>query len=187
MKYDPQKHHRRSIRLPGYDYSQIGAYFVTMVTRNRACLFGEIVDGEVRFSHFGLIADECWRLIPEHFPHVELGAFMVMPNHVHGIIILHDRDRRDMPWRVPTWRVPTIEKFGKPVSGSLATIIRQYKSSVTRIIGQRYGGISNIWQHNYYEHIIRTGDEHDRIHQYIESNPANWNTDGQNPKNLLSK
>lgn len=178
MGFDPQKHHRRSIRLPGYDYSQAGAYFITLVTHERACLFGEIVDGEVRLSDFGLVADECWRLIPEHFPAVELGAYVVMPNHVHGIIILHDRNRRGTPWRAPTH----IEKFGKPVSGSLATIVRQYKSSVTRIISQRYGGVSNIWQRNYYEHIIRSDDEHARIHLYIESNPAKWKDDDQNPE-----
>jgi putative transposase len=189
MKYDPQKHHRRSIRIPGYDYSRAGAYFITLVTYERACLFGEVVEGEVRLSDFGLVADECWHLIPEHFPAVELGAYVVMPNYVHGIIILHEHQMgtpdttslgRGTPWRAPT--TITIEKFGKPVSGSLATIVRQYKSSVTRVVGQRYGGVSNIWQRNYYEHIIRTDDEHARIHLYIESNPANWMDDDQNPE-----
>jgi REP element-mobilizing transposase RayT len=90
MKFDPQKHHRRSIRLPDYDYSQPGAYFITMVTYQREPLFGEIVNGEMRLSAMGQIAEEHWRAIPEHFPQVELGAFVVMPNHVHGIIILHD-------------------------------------------------------------------------------------------------
>ena len=198
MGYDPQKRHRRSIRLPGYNYSQTGAYFITMVTHGGVCSFGEIVDGEMRLSHYGLVADECWRLIPDHFPNVELGAFVVMPNHVHGIIILHDREGRGTldnhetgtplgrgtPWRAPT---AITEKFGKPISGSLATIVRQYKSSVTRIIGQRFGGISKIWQRNYYEHIIRTENEHARIHLYIESNPANWMNDGQNPQNPPSE
>ena len=85
-----QRHHRRSIRLPNYDYSQPGAYFITIVTFQRDCLFGEIVNGELRLSVMGQIAEEHWRLIPEHFPHAELGAYVVMPNHVHGIIIIHE-------------------------------------------------------------------------------------------------
>jgi REP element-mobilizing transposase RayT len=88
MKFDPQKHRRRSIRLQGYDYTLSGAYFITMVTYQRECLFGEIVNGEMRLSAMGQIAEEHWRLIPEHFPRVELGAYVVMPNHVHGIIVI---------------------------------------------------------------------------------------------------
>ncbi len=82
MKFDLQNRYRRSIRLKGYDYSQPGAYFVTMVTQGRECLFGEIVNGEMLLNEFGRIADECWRAIPNHFPNVELGAYIVMPNHV---------------------------------------------------------------------------------------------------------
>jgi putative transposase len=90
MKYDPQKHHRRSIRLPDHDYSQPGAYFITMVTHQRANLFGNIVNGEMQYSPMGRIAEEHWRFIPEHFPDVELGAYVVMPNHIHGIIIIRE-------------------------------------------------------------------------------------------------
>jgi putative transposase len=90
MKFDPRKHHRRSMRLKEHDYAQPGAYFVTIVTFRRECLFGEIVDGEMQLNDFGKIADECWRLIPEHFPNVELGGHVVMPNHMHGIIVVND-------------------------------------------------------------------------------------------------
>ena len=90
-KFDPKKHHRRSIRLKGYDYSQAGAYYVTIVTYQRDCLFGEILNKEMSLNDFGKIAVECWRAIPEHFPFVELGAYVIMPNHVHGIIVIrHD-------------------------------------------------------------------------------------------------
>lgn len=89
-KFDPQKHRRKSIRLQGYDYSQAGAYFVTIVTYHRDSLFGEIVNKGMILNDFGKIADECWRAIPEHFPFVELGAFIIMPNHVHGIIVIHN-------------------------------------------------------------------------------------------------
>ena len=89
-KSDPQKHHRRSIRVQGFDYSSEGAYFVTIVTHRRECLFGEVVNKEMRLNDLGSIADECWRAIPEHFPNVELGAHVVMPNHMHGIIFITD-------------------------------------------------------------------------------------------------
>lgn len=90
MKFDPQKHHRRSIRLKEFDYAQQGGYFITVVTYQRECLFGEIVNEEMQLNELGKIADECWRAIPEHFPNVELGAYVVMPNHVHGIIEITD-------------------------------------------------------------------------------------------------
>ena len=89
-KFDPNKHHRKSIRLQGYDYSQAGAYFVTIVTYQRDCLFGKIENEEMVLNDFGKIADECWRAIPEHFPNVELGAYVIMPNHVHGVIVISD-------------------------------------------------------------------------------------------------
>jgi len=175
-KYDPQKHHRRSIRLKGYDYTSAGGYFVTIVTYHRECLFGEIVNGGMQLSEYGKIADEYWRDIPNHFPNVKLGAYVVMPNHVHGIILIHDG--RDMRSHVPT------ETFGKPVSGSLGTIVRQYKSSVTRTIIKR-GGESAIWQRNYYEHIIRNDDDHSRIHTYIDANPSMWADDEENPAKII--
>ncbi|WP_299645127.1 transposase [uncultured Chloroflexus sp.] len=88
MKYDPEKHHRRSIRLKGYDYSQAGAYFITIVTQDRACLFGEVVDGEMRLNDAGRMVWDEWDALPDRFPGLELDAFVVMPNHVHGIIVL---------------------------------------------------------------------------------------------------
>lgn len=92
-KFDPQKHHRRSIRLKGYDYSTEGAYYVTIVAQGRECLFGEIIDGEIHLSQYGEIIQKWWDEIPVHFPNVELGAFVIMPNHVHGIIFINE-DRR---------------------------------------------------------------------------------------------
>jgi REP element-mobilizing transposase RayT len=92
--FDPKIHHRKSIRLAGYDYTQAGAYFVTVVTWRRDCLFGAVVNGAMRLNDFGKIADECWRAIPEHFPQVELGAHVVMPNHVHGIILINEDEFR---------------------------------------------------------------------------------------------
>ena len=88
LQFDPKIHHRRSIRLQGYDYSQSGAYFVTIVTYGRECLFGEIQNGEMQLSDYGRIADENWHAIPAHFPQIELGEFVIMPNHLHGILIV---------------------------------------------------------------------------------------------------
>jgi len=87
-RYDPNRHHRRSIRLKNYDYSQAGAYFVTICTHGHIHLFGEVVDGEMRLNPFGEIVQAVWFDLPQHYGHVQLDAFVVMPNHVHGIIVL---------------------------------------------------------------------------------------------------
>src|SRR5215216_710218 len=129
MKYNPDIHHRRSIRLHGYDYTRAGAYFVTACTYARECLFGQIAGGEMRLNAYGEIALECWLAIPEHCPHVDLDAFLVMPNHVHGILVLVDA-------AIGRSHAPARERFGKPVSGSLPTIMRLYKAAVTRRIDE---------------------------------------------------
>lgn len=137
----------------------------------------------MQYSDNGRIACECWRAIPDHFPNVELGAFVIMPNHVHGIIIL----------RAAIKSLPVGAHHDAPLHvqpGSLGSIIRQYKSSVTRKIVKQYGsdgkgramGRPDVWQRNYYEHIIRDDEEHKRIHLYIESNPVRWDTDEENPE-----
>ncbi len=176
-KFDPQKHHRRSIRLPGYDYSQEGAYYVTIVTYHRDCLFGEIVNEEMMLNDLGKIADECWCAISEHFPNVESGAHVVMPNHVHGIIVIHNVDGRGT-----IYRAPTQEQFQKPVAGSLPTIIRTYKAAVSRIIARKHNA-TGIWQRNYYEHIIRDEKDLQNKTDYINANPMLWNEDDNNPRN----
>ena len=97
MRFDPERHHRRSIRMAGYDYSQAGAYFVTICVASNACLLGEIVDGEVILSEAGEIVLATWASLPARFPGLELDAFVVMPNHVHGIIVLMDRKSQAAP------------------------------------------------------------------------------------------
>jgi REP-associated tyrosine transposase len=188
VTFDPQKHHRRSIRLPDYDYSGPGAYFITMVTSGRECLFGEIEDGQIQLSAMGQIAEEHWCLIPEHFPSVELGAYVIMPNHVHGIIIIHENGmaaNSPPPVGATHWVAPTvapttdIRTLNGPKRGSIGAIIGSYKMSVTRRI-QRELNATDVWQRNYYEHIIRDDEEHNRIHLYIESNVANWVRDDEN-------
>jgi REP element-mobilizing transposase RayT len=188
MKFDPQKHHHRSIRLKEYDYTQPGGYFITIITFQRECLFGEIVNGEMSLSKFGLVAKHQWEKLPKRFPRIEAGAFVVMPNHAHGVIQIVDESRRgtagnqndqeDKSFR----RAPTHKQFGEPVKGSIPTIVRSYKSAVAYRINLMRGtnGVP-VWQRNYYEHIIRNHEEWDRIHRYIESNPSNWAEDNENP------
>lgn len=178
------EHDRHSIRLKGYDYAQPGAYFVTMATYQRECLFGEIMNGEMQLNVCGHSAETCWRAIPEHFPNVELGAYVIMPNHLHGILVINDKNDRGGT----IYRAPTGEQFGKPVSGSLPTIIRTFKAAVTRDLGRKFD-MHNIWQRNYgacpersrREHIIRNEKEWDRIRRYIEANPSRWAEDNEYP------
>ncbi|MDH5681100.1 MAG: transposase, partial [Spirochaetota bacterium] len=95
MRYDPEKQHRKSIRLKDYDYSQAGFYFVTICTKNRECVFGEVVGGEVVLSHQGQIVEECWKAIPEHYPSVRLDEFVIIPNHVHGILCIEKKEDKE--------------------------------------------------------------------------------------------
>jgi len=173
MKYDPEIHHRRSVRLKGYDYSQSGAYFVTIVTWQRERLFGEIVDGEMRLNALGEIVRTEWERTAIVRPNVELGAYVVMPNHFHAIIIFTNDGVGATRRVAPTTR--TLQ------SGSLGAVMAQFKSIVTKQIYEIRGTPKMpVWQRNYYEHIIRNSDEANRIHLYIESNPVTWATDGEN-------
>ena len=183
-KFDPQKHHRRSIRLQGYDYSQEGAYYVTIVTYHRDPLFGEIVNEEMVLNEFGKIADECWRAIPEHFPFVELGAHVVMPNHVHGIIVIHnDQSPSNVgATHASPLRIPNSHPRGTPPR-SLGAIVGSFESAATERIGRELNA-TGIWQRNYYEHIIRDEKDLQNKTDYINANPSLWDEDDNNPRNI---
>ncbi len=186
MGYDPQIHHRRSIRLPRYDYSRAGAYYVTVCADNRECLFGQIMDGQMRLSRCGAIVAEEWLRTAILRPTVALDEFVIMPNHVHGIIVLHPYPRGTLQ-RAPTDDDATdvaaqVERFGKPTSNTIPTIVRLFKSVTTRRINEdrQTPGVP-VWQRNYYEHVIRDEAEWDRIRAYIATNPARWCDDMENP------
>ncbi len=169
----PKRQKRRSLRLKDYDYAQAGAYFVTIATRDRACLFGVIVDGQMCLNAAGREAEQCWLQIPQHFPNAALDEFIVMPNHVHGILVLS---------RGTACRAPTIERFGQPVSGSLPTVVRSFKSAVTqRLNALRGTPNASVWQRNYYEHVIRDEASLQGIREYIANNPLQWALDRENP------
>ncbi|MEW6028057.1 MAG: transposase [Chloroflexota bacterium] len=181
------QHHRHSIRLKGYDYSQAGAYFVTMVTFQRECLFGEVLDGEMVLSKFGQVAQQQWEKLPRRFRNIEADTFVVMPNHIHGIIVINDDTRRGTAESAKdlgvesSRRAPTKEQFQKPVPGSIPTIVRSYKSAVSyRINLMRGMRDAPVWQRNYYERVIRNEREMESFWNYIHANPMQWETDEEN-------
>jgi putative transposase len=181
MPYDPNKHHQRSIRLQGYDYSRQGAYFVTLCTTNRECLFGEIVDGKLMLNEYGQIVNEEWLNTALVRPSVELDEYVVMPNHLHGIIVLTDTDRVGATRRV----APSAYPPKGPITGSIGAIIAQFKAVSTKRINRLRSvrGV-RVWQRNYFEHIIRNERSLNQIREYIQNNPLLWADDLENPVNL---
>ena len=177
MAYSSQKHFRRSIRLNEYDYSQSGAYFITICTYKRECLFGEIVDGEMQLNEFCEIVATCWDEVPHHFENVELDAFITMPNHVHGIVIITNSvgARHASPLQYP--QTPR-----GPKSQSLGAIVGSFKSTITKRINKiRSISCAPLWQRNYYEHIIRNEETLNRVREYILTNQLRWHLDRENP------
>jgi len=176
MPYDPNRHHRRSIRLKGYDYSQAGAYFITLCTQDRACLFGKVVNGEMRLNDAGRMVLAEWNRLPERFPQVVLDAFVVMPNHVHGILVITD----PAPTVGATVGATLVVA---PTAPTVGNIIGAFKSRVTveYIRGVKTSGWppfrGRLWQRNYYEHIIRNERALNAIRQYIMENPRRWHRD----------
>jgi putative transposase len=169
MAYDPQRHHRRSIRLPQYDYAQPGAYFVTLSVHRRTRCLCCIQDAKVCLSSIGSIVDEQWRAIPYHAMHIALDAFVLMPDHMHGIIQIT---------RYPDSKPTKNTDYPKGTTpGSLPAIMQNFKSTSTRRVNAALGtpGI-RLWQEDYYERIIRNDAEFQRIRQYILNNPARWRT-----------
>jgi len=195
-KFDPQKHHRRSIRLQGYDYSQQGAYYVTIVAWQRECLFGEVVNGEMRLNKVGEIVQWEWLELPKRLSFIELGEFVVMPNHFHGILIFRENvgaTRQGLTsarsGKVPLPHVAADGIGGSPLPRgpkpmSLGAIMTQFKSRVTKRLWKipSLGG-TPIWQRNYYEHVIRDEKDLQNKTDYIEANPILWDEDGENPTN----
>jgi putative transposase len=188
VKFDPGLHHRRSIRLRGYDYSQVGAYFVTVCIHNRECLFGQIVDGEMLLNELGECVVRWWDDIPRHFSGVDTGTFVVMPNHVHGIVVITDaptvgagspRPYDDAPHAV--MGTATVRRR-RP---SLGNVVAYFKYQTTKTINaMRHTPSARVWQRNYYEHIIRDDESLRRIGEYIVNNPLQWVLDHENPDNV---
>lgn len=195
MAFNPEIHHRQSIRMPSHDYSRSGAYFITICCNARQALFGEIAQDHMMLNEAGLAAQHCWHEIPEHFPMAFLDEFIIMPNHMHGIIIIPERrgtacraqninaecvraKNKIAECEGTACRAPTGEQFGKPIAGSIATIIRSFKSASTKSINtSRNTPGAPSWQRNYWERIIRNEWEMQSVRQYIHNNPTRWQND----------
>ncbi len=175
VEFDNGSKKRRSIRLPEYDYGQAGAYFITVVTYHRKCVFGDVVDGEVRLSKMGVIVNAAWQELPAHFPNVTNDEYVIMPNHLHGIIqIISDSLGRHI------WRPYEMTEVIEPSRTPLGVIIGNFKAAVTRAVHKVKGFEHfHLWQRNYYEHIIRDERDYERVLEYIRSNPMNWEQDSE--------
>jgi REP element-mobilizing transposase RayT len=175
MESNQKRPNRRSTRLKEYDYSQPGGYFITICTKDRHCLFGEIYDDRIVLNHFANIVSQSWAELPDHYANVELDVFVIMPNHIHGIIFLNDVGAGLKP-------APTDAPADKP--HALPEIIRAFKTFSSRQINElrKTSGIS-VWQRNYYDHVIRRDESLAKIREYIETNPLRWALDQENPLN----
>lgn len=185
------KYRNKSARLQNWDYGKDAAYFITICTKNREHFFGEIQNAQMRVSPVGAIAYVLWNEIKSHTKNVELGEFVVMPNHVHGIIILNNGINmgggRDVACNVPTGtgtgteiEIPNTFKNEQmaaisPKSNTVSTIIRSYKSAVTKHCNRLE--LPFAWQSRFHDHIIRNDESFHRISEYIKNNPANWKDD----------
>jgi len=175
------KYRIESTRLQNWDYTSPGYYFVTICTKFRQLLFGELEEGDMRLSPVGEIAWRYWADIPSHFANANLDEFVVMPNHVHGILILAETQHAASLQEPTTGR-----KFGPLQPRSLSTIIRSYKSAVTRW-ARKNGYEDFAWQARFYDHIILGESSLHSIRQYIQDNPTKWDQDENNPDNLKNK
>jgi len=203
MNYNPDIHHRHSIRLKGYDYSQAGLYFVTICTQNHLCLFGKIKNGEIILNDAGIMIDKWWNELKHKYRNIKLHEQIIMPNHFHSIIqIINETDSVGADLRVcpdDTWQTsktgqshriaPTgKEKSGERASGEhigspLHAMIQWFKSMTTN---EYIRGVKNndwprfnkkLWQRNYYEHIIRNEKSCCQILEYVQTNPVKWQDD----------
>jgi putative transposase len=151
----PEPPHRKSLRIPHYDYHQANGYFVTICTHNRACLFGTIENAQMLLNEWGKIAQLCWLEIPKHLPNIEIGEYVIMPNHMHGLIFMENDTQSSLP-----------------------TIVGSYKSAVSRQINATHNPDKTpIWQRSYHDQIVHDPDLLTRIHAYIRTNPAKWSDD----------
>ncbi len=170
VRHDPAKPRRRSLRLPHHDYAMPGSYFVTVCTERRLCLFGHIRSGVMHENALGRVVKACWEVLPQHYFHVRLDAFAVMPNHVHGILVLADE-------AAPNSSEPmTTRRHGLP------EIVRAFKTFSSRRINEMHNAAGRkVWQRGYHEHVIRDEMSLRRMQHYIETNPQRWDLDRENP------
>ena len=175
------KYRISTIRMQEWNYGWDAAYFITICSKNNHCYFGEVLEGEMKLSNIGVLADVVWYEIPNHANNVELGPFVVMPNHIHGVIILHGNnsvskknDQKESKTDIPIGKT----RFQAQGKNTVSSIIGSYKSAVTK--HARRMGYDFAWQPRFYDHIIRDKESYDRIAQYIVINPQKWDQDKYN-------
>lgn len=176
---------RKSLRLPGYDYSQDGWYYITLCLERRKCLFGSIIDGRMQLNVVGKMVDTYWNLLCQNYQNVYLDKYVIMPNHIHGIVILNNvgatlvvaqNNKKDISYS-------NISKAGTRPAPTIGEIVGRFKSITTNVYIQNVkehnwqGFEKRLWQRNYYEHIVRDERDLNRIREYITSNPENWEKD----------
>jgi len=190
MEYSSEVHHRRSIRLKDYDYSQPGGYFITICTQHKACLFGEIKDAKMELNIAGQIIKKWWLKIPNKFPAITIDEYIIMPNHIHGICMIFESNVGADPCVCPNKNDQSICLEDEHSGSPLHKIIQWFKTMTTNecirsvkqnILPQFHG---RLWQRNYYEHIIRNEDDLNQIREYISGNPVKWETDKENPNKI---
>jgi putative transposase len=181
------KYNRHSIRLPGYDYSQSGLYFITICCRDQICHFGDIENGFIYLNDIGAVVQKCWIEIPLHYPNVELHQYVIMPNHFHGIIQITDNfsnikknvgAKNLSPVCINNDLNMSANNFShlRGTSKTVGSIVRGFKIGVTKWI-RANTSIDKLWQRNYYEHIIRDYKSYLAIVDYIIHNPVSWEKD----------
>lgn len=187
MNYSPEMHHRRSMRMQGYDYTQSGAYFVTICTQGRTCLFGDLSGEETRLNDAGEMIERWWLELANKFQSVEIDEYVVMPNHFHGIILLVGANLCVCP------DDRGVGATGAHAGAPLPAVVRWFKTMSTNDYIRRVKDsgwppfAGRMWQRNYYEHVIRNDKQLDRVRKYIQDNPAKWAEDPENPGNLRNR
>ena len=189
MVYPQHKHHRRSLRLRGFDYAQAGYFFVTIVVKDRECLLGEIVGNEMNLSDLGRMVAASWEWLENQYPYVGLDEYIVMPNHRHGIVVIEDSVngvaalRRRVDCRID----PTSPRIQGIKRKPLGQLVGAFKTVSTREANIDRGTPGHrLWQRNYYEHVIRNEESLSQVRQYIRDNAAKWAVDRENPSLLTS-
>jgi putative transposase len=172
MRYDPDRHHRRSLRLKGYDYSGTGTYFVTVVARDRECLFGEVAGGHMCLNAAGLVIQSACAALPAYYQHVALDISVVMPNHVHFILAL-------LPTALGDPRDRGAASLGDVVGRFKSITTKRYIDAVRSAAWPPFRG--RLWQRNYFERVVRDEGTLARLREYIANNPMHWENDAENP------
>ena len=187
MKYDPDRHRRRSIRLKGYDYRQPGAYFVTICVDRRQCLFGDVVDGHMILNQYGMVVADTYQWLCQHYSYLHTDEWIVMPNHFHAVMVITDKSRRGVSRNAPTTnKQQTANNSSNPIAKRkpLGRLTGAFKTVSTKKINiLRDAPRTKLWQRNYYEYIIRNQEAMDKICHYIVNNPISWSIDQLHPDN----